>query len=203
MIDTAVLGYSFFMYKEDTSSYPHHSLPEGYRFVFYKKDDEAHWADIIHSVGFFDSNEEALENFKKDFLGQELLPEDRMLFVVAPNGEYVATCSLWDGIYLGERKQRFHWLAVRDTHAGLGIARALMTRLLDLYNELGFDGFIYIITSGRYYPAVALYLEYGFLPYVGDISPFDPSNVNFKEQNRISLETIEKKLGEYKKKGEK
>lgn len=199
MIDKSVVGYSLYMYKEDTENYPRYSLPEGYRFEFYKAGDEELWADIICSVGFFDTKEIALENFKKDFLGQALRPEDRMLFVVAPNGEYVATCSLWDGMYLGEQRQRFHWLTVRDSHAGRGIARALMTGLLDLYRSLGYQGFIYLITSGRYYPAVAIYREFGFTEYRGTSSPDGKNNPNFAEQNRISLETLDEKLGTHKK----
>lgn len=194
MIDTSVPAYPLYMYKEDTDSYPSCSLPEGYRFLFYRKGDELYWSDIMCSLGFFETRERALEIFERDFISAEAELSERMLFVVAPSGEYVATCTLWDGLWLGECRQRFHWLGVKDSHAGLGIARALMTRLLILYRDLGYRGFLYLITGARYYPAVSIYRQYGFSEYWGDTEPGRPENEKFAEWNRINREILDERL---------
>ena len=169
MIDKSTPSLPLTYYKTDPENHPATPLPEGYEFVFYRDGDEERWAEIEMAVGQFDSLEKALGTFSKEFLeGQNLDPRERMLFVKAPSGEYVATCALWDGDFLGETRQRLHWLAVKDSHSGLGLARALFCRLLTLYGQLGYtDRFVYLLTSSRYYPAIRLYRGLGFVEYLG------------------------------------
>ena len=144
MIDKSLPRYQLWLFKTDTKHYPKHKLPSGYSLEFYKKGDEVHWADLELSIGQFSSFEEALKAFNKSFVNdQTLIPEQRIMFVKDENGEYVATCSLWDGDFLGKRYQRLHWLAVSDKCVGKGIAKALVCSVLDLYNQLGYEGFIY------------------------------------------------------------
>lgn len=168
MINTSTPSLSLTYYKTDTQSIPSAPLPDGYEFVFYRDGDEQAWAEIEVSVGQFSSIEEGIKTFRSEFLkNQTLLPYDRVLFVKSPDGELVATCSLWNGSFLGEVRQRLHWLAVKDTHAKKGIARALLCRLMQLYTELGYEGFLYLLTSSRYYPAIRIYRKLGFVEYLG------------------------------------
>ena len=150
-------------------SVPSFPLPEGYEFVFYREGDEKAWAEIEMDVGQFDTLEEGLTAFHREFSEHPRLdPRDRMLFVKAPDGAYVATCTLWDGEFLGETRQRLHWLAITDAAAGKGIAKALFSRLIALYSELGYtDDFIYLLTASRYYPAIRIYRKLGFTEYRG------------------------------------
>ncbi len=160
------------MVKEDTKKYPRYELPAGYEFVFYRKGDEKHWAEIETAVGQFSCVEKGIEYFNREFIeGQDLDPEKRMLFVTSPDGEYVGTASLWNGLFYGEKKQRIHWVAVKDEHSGKGIAKAMLCRLMDLYRELGYSGFIYLLTGTRNWHAVSLYRKFGFSEYISDRSP--------------------------------
>ena len=168
MIDKSIPHYPLTMTKEDTDQYPRYSLPEGYDFVFYQKGDEVKWAEIEVSVGQFESIELGLTHFSRQFVEeQNLAPEERMLFVRSPAGEYVATATLWNGDHFGDEHQRIHWVAVKDTHEGKGLAKAMLTRLMDLYRELGYGGFLYLLTGTRNFPAVAIYRKFGFVDYTG------------------------------------
>lgn len=172
MVDKSIPYYPLTMVKEDTDNYPRYGLPAGYKFVFYQNGDEKHWAEIEADVAQFSSVEKGIECFRREFLeGQDLEPEKRMLFVVSPEGEYVGTASLWNGLFYGEKKQRIHWVAVKDSHSGKGIAKAMLCRLMDLYCELGYSGFIYLLTGTRNWHAVSLYRKFGFSEYISDRSP--------------------------------
>ncbi len=201
MIDKSLPYHPLYLFKTDTKQFPKYDLPDGYRFAFYKKGDEKHWAELECSLGQFDCIEKGLESFQKEFIiGHDLSPEERMIFVIDGEGEYVATASLWYGMYLGEKCQRVHWVAVSDKCTGKGIAKALMSRILELYNELGFEGFIYLVTATWYYPAVSIYKKYGFEIYAGDESPSGNkvSDV-FKKDNETAIALVNEKLAAYSK----
>lgn len=187
MIDKSIPHYPLTMTKKDTDQYPRYSLPEGYDFVFYQKGDEVKWAEIEVSVGQFDSIEQGLTHFSRQFAeGQNLDPAERMLFVRSPEGEYVATATLWNGDHFGKEYQRIHWVAVKDTHAGKGLAKALLTRLLDLYHALNYKNFIYLLTGTRNFPAVAIYRKFGFVDYTG------PRSLSSKQTDREFTEQAKK-----------
>ena len=114
-----------------------------------------------------------------------------MLFVISPEGEYVGTASLWNGLFYGEKKQRIHWVAVKDSHSGKGIAKAMLCRLMDLYCELGYSGFIYLLTGTRNWHAVTLYRKFGFTEYVSDRSPSSrATDTEFAENTAKAIEII-------------
>lgn len=201
MIDKSLPYFPLTLIKTDTENYPRRSLPEGFRFVFYRAGDEWHWAEIERSLGQFETREEGVACFFREFTeGQRLRPEERMLFVVDEEGEYVATVALWDGNLLGECRQRMHWLAVKDKVAGRGIAAAMVSRVLDLYNSLGYRGFLYLLTATWYYPAISVYRKFGYAEYRGDVSLVSGlSDEEFKEQNEKAIAAVEERLALYRK----
>lgn len=198
MIDKSSKHYNLFMIKTDPESYPVCPLPDGYSFVFYKSGDEKEWARLEMELGQFDSVESGIECFKNQFLvGQTLRPEDRMLFVKAPDGEYVATLTLWNGNHFGQEYQRAHWLAVSDKCAGKGIAKALLSRVLQLFNELGYKDFIYLVTGSWYYPAIFIYRKFGFKEYTEKKSLLpNEDDVTFAENTRKCIEYVNMKLSQ-------
>ena len=192
MIDKSIPYYPLTMVKDDAENSPSFDLPDGYRFEFYKQGDELHWAEIEVAVGQFSDIEKGLEYFNKEFfVGQDLDPRERMLFVVAPDGEYIGTASLWNGLFYGEKKQRIHWVAVKDSHSGKGIAKAMLSRLMQLYCELGYSGFIYLLTGTRNWHAVTLYRKFGFCEYVSDRSPSSrTTDAEFAENTKKAIALI-------------
>jgi len=199
MIDRSLPRYPLCLCKTDTKQYPKYELPSGYKIEFYKKGDEVHWAELECSIGQFESIEEALKSFNSEFVnGQTLIPEERMMFVKDESGDYVATCALWDGDFLGKRCQRLHWLAVSDKCTGKGIAKALVCSVLDLYNQLGYEGFVYLWTGTWYYRAIRIYKEFGFVEYDGERSFIkNMSDEEFVKQNREAIAFVNMKLSEY------
>ena len=196
MIDTSIPYYPLVMHKTDAFNYPKYELPEGYKFVFFQDGDEIKWSEIQTAVGSFGSVETGVKVFNDSFVDGEILDaKERMIFVVAPDGEYIGTAALWDGDEYGKRLQRIHWVAVKDEHGGKGIAKAMLSRLFDLYNELGFCGFIYLTTGTRNYPAVKIYERFGFELYRGERSLFpDLSDEEFVKRNTVAIELLNKML---------
>lgn len=199
MLDKTLDYVPLLMTKTDTENYPRYTLPEGYRFRFYAAGDEKAWAALECSVGQFETEEAALACFSREFLeNQSLRPEERMLFVLDPAGKAVATAALWDGDFLGRIEQRLHWVAVSDECAGKGIAKAMLTRLLDLYNALYEGGFLYLRTGTWNYPAIGIYKKLGFMPYLGTRSPFkDLSDEDFAKRNAAGWAAVEQKHAQY------
>lgn len=200
MIDKSVEDMCLALVKTDTQNYPKYSLPQGYTYSFYKDGDEVEWAKLEVELGQFDSVEKGVEHFKKDFLSDEnLKPYNRTLFVIDPEGNYVATASLWNFNFLGKLEQNIHWVAVSDRCVGKGIAKALISRLLDLYNELGYKDFIFLYTGTWYYPAINIYKKFGFNFYEGERSSVkDMSDSDFKIYNQKAINIVNEKLAQYK-----
>jgi len=201
MLHRTIPAASVSLYKKDTKNYPIYSLPAGYSFSYYEKGDEIAWAEINTSVGQFESTEQGLESFKRCFItNQNLTPEERIIFVKAPNGEFIATAALWNGLYLGEETQRIHWVAVTDKCTGHGIAKAMLTKLMDMYNELGYENFIHLWTGTRNFAAIAIYKSFGFDYYHGNINPRNNKRAeDFYEKNETAIAFIEEKISQYKK----
>lgn len=201
MIDKSIPYYSLTMYTDTPESAPDYPLPDGFEFVFYRAGDERHWAQIECAVGQFETEEKGLEYFEREFVRNQILnPRERMLFVKDKKGEYIATASLWDGKFLGVRRQRIHWVAVKDKCAGLGIAKAMLSRLMKLYRELGYeDSLIYLVTGTRNYPAVAIYRKFGFKEYTGPLSLSSKlTDEQFTEQTATAISIINEKISQYK-----
>ena len=197
MIDKSLPYIPLTLYKCDIDAFPRYSLPEGYRFEFYREGDEARWAEIEYSLGQFSSPERGVKCFGEQFI-YEGAPDvgERMLFVVDEMGKYVATATLWRGEFLGETRERIHWVAVSDECAGRGIAKALICRLLELYRELHGEGPIYLVTATWYYPAISLYKKFGFEFYRGGASlDGSLSDADFTLRNNEGISIVEQRLG--------
>jgi len=179
------------MEKFDTAEYPRHALPAGYAFAQYKPGLEAQWAALHCEVGQCDSIEEAETIFEREFMAppdptslagdvchtpsqaKRAIPDaealaGRMLFVLDESNLLAGTGCLWDGNHFGRTLQRLHWIAVSPGHQGRGIAKAIVSRLLDLYNELGYGGYIYLTSQTWSYRALNMYAGFGFRPYMGE-----------------------------------
>lgn len=190
------------MTKCDTKIYPKYVLPEGYYFKMYSKGDEKYWVDIEMSVSQFDKQEDGLVMFNCEFVKNHDLPLDkRIVFVFDCNGNCVATGALWNGLFNGKIEQRLHWIAVDESCKGKGIAKALVTKLLDIYNELGYNGFLYLITETWCYSAVNIYDKFGFKPYVANnpVVELGLSDKEFIEKTKIGWEKVNEKLKLYNK----
>jgi hypothetical protein len=73
-----------------------------------------------------------------------------------------------------------------------------VSRALDFYNQLGYEGFIYLQTGTWYYRAIGIYKKFGFKEYDGERSLVaNMSDGDFVKQNREALSLVNEKLLDY------
>lgn len=196
MLDKSIPHIGVLMVKNDTDVYPHFNLPSGFTFSGYKSGYEIEWAKLIFESDMTDTLKEAEEIFKNEFLSMPDQLPGRCLFALDCYGKIVATGSLWFGEHFGKYLQRIHWIAQSQGYQGKGLIKALMTKLLDVYNELGFRDFIYLTSQTWSYKALNIYSKFGFYPYRG-IKPINWKADNFDANNELALDIINKKINEY------
>ena len=202
MLDKSLELCYLIMYRENAENYPQYVLPKGYSFYMYQKGDEVKWAEIEISVGQFKSVEESIACFNIQFGNDSLKKEERILFVKNEEGKCVATGAMWSGNFNGKTVERMHWIAVDESCKGKGIAKAIVSELLNIYNRLNSEGLIYLITESWCYSAINIYLQFGFKPYFGN-NPVDElglSDAKFIEQNERGWTMVNKKIADYNKK---
>lgn len=160
------------MVKRDPACYPRYELPQGYDFCMFEPGNERDWARIQWEAGQFPTEEGALSAFQKVYAPRpEELPR-RCFFVRDGEGRRIAAASLWFGDHFGEEMpNRLHYVAVCPGHEGRGIAKAMVTRALDLFGALGFDHPTYLTTETGTWPATMLYRLFGYEPYFGQMPP--------------------------------
>lgn len=199
MLDKSIPHIGVLMEKIDTTNYPHYELPVGYNFCSYEKGFENSWSYLQFSLGQTDSLEEANKIFQKEFLSRPVDMVKRCVFVRNDKGDIIGTASVWYGNHFGKELQRVHWVAVAKEDQKKGIAKALLTKVLDIYNELGFKDYIYLTSQTWSYKALNLYLSFGFRPYLGKM-PVNWRSVAFEEENKKAWKMINAKINVYQKK---
>lgn len=167
MFDQTIPHMGVLMIKDDPKVYPRYSLPEGYRFEAYRRGREKDWARIQQMSGQGGSLESWLEAFEQSYGGAKEALADRMLFVLSPEGQAVATISVWPGGAFGEKRPRLHWVAVEEAYQGKGLSNAMMTGILDAYQRLEDERPLYVATQTWSYLAARVYERFGFVPYMG------------------------------------
>jgi len=192
LVDRSIPHIGVLMEKTDACDYPRHALPAGYVFSHYKPGFEARWAALQYEVGLCDSLEEAEAIFENDFAGREALT-GRMLFVLDQNNELAGTGCLWDGNHFGRTLQRLHYIAVSPSHQGKGIAKAIVSKLLDMYNAIGVGDYIYLTSQTESWRALHLYMGFGFRPHMGE-RPKNWRCTDFEEETAEAWRMIFEKI---------
>lgn len=164
-IDKTLEYYELLMTYNDTSKFNKHDLPNGYYFTFYKPGDEFKWVDIHMQTGEFTDYEYALEVFH-DFYDNFINELDkRCIFIVNDEGKKIGTATISK---LNEEEYGYNavvdWVAISKEYQGKGLARPLISRLLQLANELGHTK-ILLHTQTHTWLAAKLYLDEGFEPF--------------------------------------
>lgn len=205
-LDKSIQHIGVIMEKFDTKVYPKYELPIGYSFVNYSKGLEKDWVKLQFAVEQVDTLEEAEAIFAKEFAPNKEILNRNMIFVKSDAGEIVATSCIWNGRMFGDDRIRIHWVAVAPEYQGLGISKAMVTKLFDIYNELGYEGYIHLTSQTWSYKALNVYIKFGFKPYFGE-KPTNWKAVNltsgnfepwdYKEKNKEAWNMIYEKICEY------
>ncbi len=162
-VDNKIKYYELLMKYEDTSNYKKYELPEGYHFEFYKPIDQLEWIKIHIESGEFTSMTEGGKIFLQ-FFGHFLDELDkRCVFIVDDsNNEKVGTATI---SLLKEKEYGYEaavdWVAIKKSHQGRGLAKPLISKFMEMANDLGHKRLI-LHTQTTSWLAVKLYLDYGF-----------------------------------------
>ena len=152
------------LHSAEIDTAPQPVLPEGYHFRLYEPGDIVHWARITTIVEEFTAQEEAEARFAKQFLPEEDELRRRCVFVIAPDGQPVATAMAWMFEEGGKRYGRVHWICNDPAHQGKGIGKAIVLWAVNRLKELepGLDA--YLDTQTWSHKAIGMYLRLGFHP---------------------------------------
>ncbi|MCL2426908.1 MAG: GNAT family N-acetyltransferase [Oscillospiraceae bacterium] len=163
MLDKSIPYAGIEMVRRAGTIVPDYPLPEGFNFVFYKDGDEADWARIETSVDEFDNEFDALMRFKEQFPYTNELYR-RCLFIETDDGKKVATATAWWSFIGDKRYAWLHWVSVDNNHQGLGLGKALTSRVTQLLVEIEGDVDMYLSTQTWSYKAINIYKQFGWEP---------------------------------------
>jgi len=195
MLDKTVPFYGVLMIKSDTKNYPCFNLPDGYEFSGYHAGFETAWAEMMFALEQTDTLAQAEEIFKYEFLSDAELLKKQCLFILDNDKNIAATASLWHGAHFGQTLPRLHWVATKPEYQGKGLMKAMISRLFDIHNELGYRDFIYLTTQTWSYKAINIYEKFGFKPYLG-AKPTNWISDDFNHNN-LAWNIISNKIIEY------
>lgn len=159
------IKYYELLLERDLDALPVFSLPEGYKFVFYKQGDRDIWIDIEKSAKEFISYEQGLEAWNKYYANHEQELLNRMVFIEDANGRKAATATAYYDITNRDKSNDswLHWVAVRREYQGRGLSKPLISYVLNVMRGLGYVH-AKIPTQTTTWLACKIYLDLGFLP---------------------------------------
>ena len=164
MLDKSLPYYKLYMIRKAGTPVPAFPLPEGFRFALYKDGDEVDWARIEASVGEFESEFAALLRFKEDFIPKKDELYRRCLFIETNDGKKVATANAWWSYVENERHAWLHWVSVAPDYQGLGLGKAVTSRVTQLLLEIEGDVDFYLSTQTWSHKAINIYKQFGYEP---------------------------------------
>ena len=156
--------YPIRLMRDSLENIPHYPLPDGYSFRFYEGEKDIDvWIDIEKSAKEFISHSEGKRNFETYYGKYKHLLGERMIFVVAPNGESVATATAYFEPWDDDSTGWLHWVAVRREYQGKGLSRPLISKTLETLKTLGYKR-AKVPTQTTSWVAARLYLDFGYYP---------------------------------------
>lgn len=159
------IKYYELLLERDLDALPHFSLPEGYKFVFYRDGDRDNWIDIEISAKEFLNYEQGLEAWNRYYADNETALSNRMVFIENAIGEKVATATAYYDITNRDKSGDgwLHWVAVRRECQGKGLSKPLISHMLNIIHNLGYTH-AKIPTQTTTWLACKIYLDFGFVP---------------------------------------
>ena len=169
----------------------------GLNFTTMRQSDLDQLCDALAQLEEYDYNLLIL-HVSADCLDPGLLPNQMLFVLEKATGKAVASASLWYGDPFGYKQMRIHWVATHVGHQGKGLCRAMLSRLMKRYHELGMTGNVFLFSQTFSYAAISIYQDFGFERYLGD-EPINWHVENFKEAQAQAWQLIDEKIAAYKK----
>ena len=150
------------MVRQSLESFPVLPVPEGFTLRWYEPGFEEHWL-AIHLAA---EKEIPITRdlFTRRFGSDPAVLAARQCYLCAPDGTPVGTVTGWlDPQFEGAAYARVHFLAVAPPWQRKGLAKVLMSSILQRIKELGHTR-AYLATSSSRIRAIRIYLQFGFMP---------------------------------------
>ncbi|AUD65446.1 hypothetical protein BK011_06985 [Tenericutes bacterium MZ-XQ] len=140
-------------------------LPTGYHFEFYKDGDQDAWIKIELSAREFLTFDEGIKAWDYYFKRYEHLLPHRMVFLVdSKTNEKIGTASAFFNNWKDDISDGYlHWVAIKKTYQGKGLAKALILHTLNLSRSLGYKK-VKIPTQTTSPVACKIYFDLGAYP---------------------------------------
>ena len=199
MLDKSIPYHGVLMVHPSPSDFPRYPVPEGFVLSGYRPGFEEGWARLIFSLGQTGDLAQAREIFRREFLSRPDQLARQCLFLLTRDGGIAATASLWYGSHFGRERYRVHWVSVAERYQGRGLAKALLSQVMEIYQTAPSGGFLYLTSQTWSYKALGLYETFGFRPYLGP----RPQNwrqdagVDFEDGARLAWALIRERIGRY------
>ena len=157
-------------------------LPMGFHFKFYEDGDEYYWAKLETDVNEFENIDSALDYFHRTFTPFKEFLFNRMIFVIDPNGEYVATSTAW---FKDDDKRHYallHWVCVSLKQRSNGLGNCVVSYALANFITLEpYEKEVFLHTQTWSFKAIGLYYKFGFKitdqKLVNSVTDFDALSV--------------------------
>jgi len=150
------------MVRQSLEGFPVLPVPEGFALRWYEPGFEEHWLSIHLAA----EKEIPItpELFTRRFGSDPAVLAARQCYLFSPDGIPVGTVTGWlDPEFEGAPHGRVHFLAVAPAWQGKGLAKVLMSSILQRLKKLG-PPRAYLATSSNRLRAIRLYLNFGFTP---------------------------------------
>ncbi|MBA3945801.1 MAG: GNAT family N-acetyltransferase [Herpetosiphonaceae bacterium] len=153
------------MLHRDLSRAPRFSLPPGYRMRFYHDGDLHTWLRIQATDPF---SVPTAETFARSMPGDTLHLAARVMFLVDPLGADIGTITAWNNDHFNDCDiGQIHWVAIIPAAQGRGLAKPMLSAACDVLRTHGYAEACLETNTARI-PALNLYPQFGFEPYVRD-----------------------------------
>lgn len=166
------------------------ALAQGYTYCSWDDSMKAAWAELQFKAGLYDSLEEANQSLD-EFLQEKEQFISQFLFVCNDQGELVGSAGLWQGNHFGQNRLRVHYVAVSESAQHQGIASAMVSKLIAMYDQIPSKYPLYLATQTNSYGAIAMYSHLGFTPYLGAWR--DCSEAQSKDNWELATEFLREK----------
>ena len=172
MIDRTIEYRNIIMRCDIVEKSAYVELSDRYCILKYSDGMEAVWTDIQKAAGeFANETDEEVKSYFISRFDSELLRKRCLFLKEIETGKYIGTCIAWKEKWDDEIIPVVHWLAVSDEYAGQGLARAIITQIMKMFEAEG-QYPIYLHTQPWSYKAIKLYNDFGFRICKKDRFPF-------------------------------
>ncbi|MBU5468328.1 GNAT family N-acetyltransferase [Virgibacillus sp. MSJ-26] len=151
--------------KHDLKNIPHFSLPAGYHFRLFSREEDANlWAKTVTKTDEFSNEENAIKRFNEEFLPHVSEVEKRVVFIETSDGNIAGTATAWFGTWGGQDIGRLHWVEIIPEHQGKKLGRPLITKAMAILSD--YHSSAYLKTQESSQAAIHLYQKLGWEPVV-------------------------------------